>query len=1222
MSGIDIGPKISIEGEKAFKDSLKAINSQIKASTSEIKALSAEYDKNNGAVQNLTQRQKALKDGVNAAQNKVKTLTAEYGRQNDKLKKLEEELRKAQDANGKNSDEALKAEEAYSRQARAVSDMETQINTARTQVASLTWDLEANAEELRNAESFARKYSDAMEAAGGKLEKIGGKISKVDGGLAMAVTTPITAAGIAAIKYASDAEESENKVEVAFKDSAQIVKDFAKTTVDTYGIASGAAMDMAALYGDMATAMGVPEDAAAEMSTKLVGLAGDLASFKNIDLDSAQTALKGIFTGETESLKNLGIVMTDTNLKAWAMEQGFLDAEKSEEELEKQQLALEKAQAAYNAAVEKGGEDSIAAREAKIKLQKAEEEYTSEATKSWEAVSQNEKVMLRYKYVMEQTKNAQGDYARTADGTANSMRTLQESGKELATSFGKILLPKVTPMIQKATGLIKSFDNLSDSQKQMIINGAAVAAASGPALKAIGTVTSGVGKLAKVFGTIGPVGTAATIALGIATGAGIAIWQNYNASVEADIAEHFGKITLSAEEVEDVAKRITTTDWTMSIDAVIDAKAKVEQAEKDITDATERINKLDWKVEIGLELTESEKEDYRAATEDLVKSTADYISQQGYTAELAIKATFGTESGTGAGLSAFASSFYASAQEELDELGKELADCVNASFEYNTLGENVRIDEIISKINGIKSKIAEAEQQASLDNMKIELSSSGLGIDADSFRRLNEKITEYSQQSLEASKEIRLSLLTDVNLEYQEMIDNGATTEFAEKVKADTVKEIEETFQAQQAEIPLTGLSFAFDSLPKNYKKQLDSSGAEIETYTEDFTDRMLESFVKTGTGAMVSYAELINPKDYAPQLSEDAKRTVSTMLKSLEPQKEALQNISDSCREAGVAVPESVKEGLSDIAKWEAAAGSASGMYNLLAEQLANDPTKLKFLMENAEFGKSIPEELAKAIETYTGYTLDAATGMWTKIEEGNALSAEEAAEQLNMHGKAMGEELASAIAEQYGLIYENGKYMVDKAAQGVTDNTPLFERQARAMANAGMQGAAEVTGGTTLPAPKVAPIDTSPITNAMSAVTSNVYTIFAKIKTLKSDNMDMFAEGGFTAGPSIAGEDGPEAIIPLSPSRRQRAMELMARTAEILDMQSYESVVSASYAMHDMSRKAAATVEKRTEYRVEKGAVSVEIHTRGEDPEAIAAAVEDRVYTSMKRKLVGHGR
>ena len=196
---------------------------------------------------------------------------------------------------------------------------------------------------------------------------------------------------------------------------------------------------MASLFGDMATSMGLTQPAAAQMSKSLVSLAGDLASFKNINISEAQTALAGVFTGETESLKRLGVVMTETNLEAFALEQGIM--------------------------------------------------------KKVKAMTQAEKVSLRYAYIMNNTKNAQGDFARTADGAANQMRTFQESVKQLGASFGSILLPIITPIIVKVNEIVAKFQALDGGTKKLIITIAAIAAVIGPAILIFGKLSFAVGVL-------------------------------------------------------------------------------------------------------------------------------------------------------------------------------------------------------------------------------------------------------------------------------------------------------------------------------------------------------------------------------------------------------------------------------------------------------------------------------------------------------------------------------------------------------------------------------------------------------------------------------------------------------------------------------------------------------------------------------------------------------
>jgi hypothetical protein len=272
------------------------------------------------------------------------------------------------------------------------------------------------------------------------LKKSGENFKAIGSQLSIGLSAPLAVLSGAAFKMASDFDESLNKVRVAFGSSSADVEAFGETTLRTIGLAKGSALEMAALFGDMATSLGLPQSEAAKLSTSMVTLAGDLASFKNISIAEAQTALSGIFTGETESLKRLGVVMLDSTLQAFALTQGI--------------------------------------------------------TKQYKEFTQAEKVQLRYAYVVNATKNAQGDFQRTAGGAANQMRTFQESVKELSTSFGQILLPVFTPIITKVNELLQAFNGLTTGQKQAIVIFAGIAAAIGPVLVVIGQLITSYGAVA------------------------------------------------------------------------------------------------------------------------------------------------------------------------------------------------------------------------------------------------------------------------------------------------------------------------------------------------------------------------------------------------------------------------------------------------------------------------------------------------------------------------------------------------------------------------------------------------------------------------------------------------------------------------------------------------------------------------------------------------------
>lgn len=1208
--GIDIGPRIGIEGEKQFKDSMRAINSQIKANDAELKKLSVEYDKNNNAVDNLSRRQKVLNDSLNANQQKVKALSAEYDRQKTKLSGLETALETARKENGENSKEAAAAEAAYTRQAEAVNKLESQISYTSGQISKLSAEIKDNSTQLMEARSHAIKYGESMQEAGEKITAAGDKVSKAGTTLTVGVTTPLAAAGVAMIKYASDTEESENKVRESFKDAAKQVEDFAKTTVENYGISRGVALDMAALFGDMGTSMGLPQKTAAEMSTTLVGLAGDLASFKNIELDAAQTALKGIFTGETESLKNLGVVMTETNLQAWAMENGLIGV----------------------------GE-------------------------SWKSISQADKVMLRYKYVMEQTSNAHGDYARTADGTANSIRTMQENAKEAAAEFGTELLPAVTPIIKKGTELIRTIGSLDSSQKQLILRTTGIAAAAGPVLKIVGTsvsrvgkLTSGIGGLVKDLGKIsvakksaqalGQVGSeavssmegvsglsktlaklaspagVAVVAAGALIGVGAAVLKIRDDAIKADIEKHFGSIRLSAEEVEDVAKRLTASDWQMKVSAVLDAKEDLAQAKTDIETSLEAINKMGWKVSVGLALTEEEKSSYLSSVESFTKSASDYITQQGYTISLALDATIGNDSKTGEGLSTFVNSYMASAQGELEELGKQLADKVNKSFENGTFAEDqVDIQKIYDQMNAVVQKVSDAEYRAKMGHMEVEYAAEGFGIDKDSFDRLNEKISENTQKLLDDSKEAQVTALTGVELQYKAMIDAGASKEFAEKVYQDASNEIKIATLAQQGEAVKVGFKFAFDTVTNNYKEEIAKSKQGVSQYTDDYLNS-IKGQIEDGT--FLWEKAITQFEQEVPALEGSAKRTVQDMVESLKPQKRTLQGLANECIAAGQSVPESVQQGLNDIAKWEAMAGSASGMYTLLAQELAENPGKFAALRETAEFGENIPQELADAIAIHTGYVYNATTGIWEQVKSGSEISAEEAAAMLNKCGETLGEELCKSLQNQYGLIYQNGQYMVDQAAKGAEDNKNAFIKASTSVAAAGVGGMRTVTKNTTLDPPNMSQPDWTPQARnalaAMQEVVSDITFTGNLVLNATASIIRPHADGGIVTRPEIGlvGEAGPEAIIPLSKSRRSEAMSLLSAVEGIVGYDPFAYSASAAKsisASYRQSERTPAPAETKPTYQI--GDIKVEIHTETDDPDKLYREFTTRLNRDVGRAI-----
>ena len=208
--------------------------------------------------------------------------------------------------------------------------------------------------------------------------------------------------GKQAMQLASDLQEVQNVVDVAFGDMSYKIEKFSKTAIEQFGISQLTAKRTASTYMAMGKGMGIVEDVASDMAITMTGLTADLASFYNMSQERADVILKSVYTGETETLKQLGIVMTEVNLQNFAMSKGI--------------------------------------------------------TKNLSAMTQQEKTMLRYEYVLEQTALAQGDFARTQDSFANRTRVLSEKWKETQAIFGETLiiladslLPVLELVVEKLT---------------------------------------------------------------------------------------------------------------------------------------------------------------------------------------------------------------------------------------------------------------------------------------------------------------------------------------------------------------------------------------------------------------------------------------------------------------------------------------------------------------------------------------------------------------------------------------------------------------------------------------------------------------------------------------------------------------------------------------------------------------------------------------------------
>ena len=265
-------------------------------------------------------------------------------------------------------------------------------------------------DELKKVQQQTKSATSAVEKQTQKIKSAFGKIGKAIG-LALSATA-IISFGKSCIDLGSALAEVQNVVDVTFGSMSETINQFARNAIVQFGLSETSAKKYTSTMGAMLKSMGFTTQAAASMSMEMTGLAADMASFYNLDSETAFEKIRAGISGETEPLKQLGINMSVANLEAYALSQGI--------------------------------------------------------TKAYNAMTQQEQAMLRYNYLMQATADAQGDFARTSDGWANQVRILTERFNALKATIGKGLIAVFTPVIRVINELLAHILTLTDAFSNMM----------------------------------------------------------------------------------------------------------------------------------------------------------------------------------------------------------------------------------------------------------------------------------------------------------------------------------------------------------------------------------------------------------------------------------------------------------------------------------------------------------------------------------------------------------------------------------------------------------------------------------------------------------------------------------------------------------------------------------------------------------------------------------
>lgn len=269
---------------------------------------------------------------------------------------------------------------------------------------------------------------------------------KIAAGLSIAAVAKFTKD---CIEVGSNVTEVQNVVDTAFKDLSWQADQWASNAMTNFGLSELSAKKYMGVFGQMSNAMGITGKAALDMAENVTGLTGDVASFYNLSTDEAYTKLKSIWTGETETLKDLGVVMTQTNLDQYALNNGF--------------------------------------------------------GKTTAKMTEQEKVMLQYQYVTSALSNATGDFVKTQDSWANRTRILSLRFEQLKASLGKGFIALFTPILRGFNSLLAGLQKVADGFANFVqmLTGADISSSMGSISADIAGIGDDAGGAADNVGDIG-----------------------------------------------------------------------------------------------------------------------------------------------------------------------------------------------------------------------------------------------------------------------------------------------------------------------------------------------------------------------------------------------------------------------------------------------------------------------------------------------------------------------------------------------------------------------------------------------------------------------------------------------------------------------------------------------------------------------------------------------
>lgn len=512
---------------------------------------------------------------------------------------------------------------------------------------------------------------------------------------------------------------------------------------------------------------------------------------------------------------------------------------------------------------------------------------------------------------------------------------------------------------------------------QEVVKGT-IAGISGALLtfKGIQVVKNGIMMLGTLSSLVGAWPVAAFgLAAGAIVGISTAVRESNKRLKKEDMSKRFGSITLSMEELDETARKIIKQDNLGKVTAMMDSRNKVRSLAEDFEEAGKTLERLNWKIGMNFGLNEGDQEEYKSAIEAMIQSSVDTVMESQYTAQLSVQVLFGTESSVGAELIQAFDAMYASINEEVQELGRQLGDAYSTALEDGIIDidESKTIQELQRKLAEVTQQVSKAQFDARFERIADQYS--GKDLDVDTFKNLQVEIGETIAERQTGLNQAAEANYANLDLLYQ----RGEIT----KEDYDVQKEkVGTQFNLQSMESKMQGLSWSTKTIADAYSDVFNQAVPEI---WENFNQSMEDSFTTASNGnlALALDPEVTKRSLGLDEIDRAARDGITELWEETQPLYEQLQEEVARYKKAGEEIPQAVLDGLNEAATIGMIAGDTEAIWNLMGQSISNDQEFQKLLEQAQEAGASIPEEIASYIESNSDQAQEAVDMLGNQVQQ-----------------------------------------------------------------------------------------------------------------------------------------------------------------------------------------------------------------------------------------------